>query len=59
MSMNAMSFESRLTIITTDVGSVILTSCASQAGRQRREHAAAMSAAGDDVSSCVEHGSYS
>ena len=28
MSMNPMSFESRLTIMTTDVGSVILTPCA-------------------------------
>ena len=32
MSMNARSFESRLTIMTTDVGSVILTSsCANDA----------------------------
>ena len=29
ISMNPMSFESRLTIITTEVGSVILTPCAS------------------------------
>ena len=31
MSMNAMSFESRFTIMTTDVGSVILTPWASRA----------------------------
>ena len=35
MSMNAMSFESRLTIITTDVGSATLTS-----GRAQRHRAA-------------------
>ena len=42
MSMNAMSFESRLTIMTTDVGSVILTPCAS------RPTASAAQGGGDD-----------
>ena len=42
MSMNPMSFESRLTIMTTDVGSVILTPCASRPVAAAAATAAAM-----------------
>ena len=38
MSMNAMSFESRLTIMTTDVGSVTFTSAARKRAADRRAH---------------------
>src|SRR5688572_25391039 len=45
MSMNAISFESRWTIITTERGSVILTSCASSAAPRPAAPARAMARA--------------